>query len=99
MDRSFDALPGAGPGFSFAESLVGTNGIGPALVRRRPCHVVGAERFAECFQRSVCVRAAVEVPLPPGRTATLVCRPVETHSGVTGFAVEVVLPDGPSPSP
>ncbi|ABD09764.1 hypothetical protein ThrDRAFT_01389 [Frankia casuarinae] len=38
---------------------------------------------------------AIEVSLPHGQTATLVCREVRTHSAVAGLAVEVVLPFGP----
>ncbi|MEU6083974.1 SpoIIE family protein phosphatase [Streptomyces sp. NPDC047108] len=35
-----------------------------------------------------------EVQLPRGRTAVLHCRPVTSPSGVTGFAVEAVIPPG-----
>jgi transcriptional regulator of acetoin/glycerol metabolism len=203
VSRRLDALPGAAPGFSFAEEVVGTNGIALALAERRPCRVIGAEHFAECFQQVACVsvpvrdplsghiqgvvdfaggmadaspvaealmreagaaieqrileqttqrerllleayrrarrvtqsptvsaqslsgldapfdsaisaaawrvlqekaiepialgqRATTEVSLPHGGTATLVCLPVEDHSGLAGFAVEVVLADSPS---
>ncbi|WP_406463854.1 SpoIIE family protein phosphatase [Streptomyces sp. NBC_01622] len=196
-----DAVSDA-PGFCFAEHTVGTNGIGLALVERRPCHVLGAEHFTEHTQRDACVsvpirnpldghlegvidfacdvadvtpeveylmyeaghaierrileqasererallgtyvaaerrvhalarsagtpvapgalpgggggheappillekaaelvgagrRAAVEVPLGHGLTATLLCRPLVTPSGVAGFAVEALFPDGP----
>ncbi|MEV2213331.1 SpoIIE family protein phosphatase [Streptomyces sp. NPDC050997] len=195
LDAVFDA-----PGFCFAEHAVGTNGIGLALVERRPCRVLGAEHFTEHTQPDACVsvpirnpldghlegvidfacdvadatpeaeylmyeaghaierrileqatqrerallrayaaaerrvhvldhsagtpaapgtptgggrdaslilgekateliaeghRAAVEVPLGQGLTATLLCRPLETASGVTGFAVEALFPEGP----
>ncbi|MEU5612750.1 SpoIIE family protein phosphatase [Streptomyces sparsogenes] len=36
----------------------------------------------------------LEVPLTDGRTAALLTQPVESPSGVTGFAVEAVLPSG-----
>jgi serine phosphatase RsbU (regulator of sigma subunit)/anti-sigma regulatory factor (Ser/Thr protein kinase) len=197
LDAAFDA-----PGFCFAEHAVGTNGIGLALVERRPCRVLGAEHYTEQTQTDACVsvpirnpldghlegvidfacdvadatpeveyllyeagqaierrileqatererallrayvaaerrayaldhsagtpaahgappggggghdasqllreraaelvaegrRAAVEVPLGLGLTATLLCRPLATPSGVTGFAVEALFPDGP----
>ncbi|GGJ62379.1 SpoIIE family protein phosphatase [Streptomyces brasiliensis] len=35
-----------------------------------------------------------EVQLPRGRTAILLCRPVTSSCGVTGFAVEAALPTG-----
>ncbi|MEV0181649.1 SpoIIE family protein phosphatase [Streptomyces sp. NPDC050625] len=35
-----------------------------------------------------------EVQLPGGRTAVLLCRPVSSSGGVTGFAVEAALPAG-----
>jgi DNA-binding CsgD family transcriptional regulator len=37
------------PGFVYAENLVGTNGIGTALVQRRPTAVDGDEHFADAL--------------------------------------------------
>ncbi|MFJ6894459.1 SpoIIE family protein phosphatase [Streptomyces hokutonensis] len=56
----------------------------PPILRERAAELVGAGR-----------RAAVEVPLGHGLTATLLCRPLVTPSGVAGFAVEALFPDGP----
>jgi len=42
-------------------------------------------------------RTTLDVPLPSGRTATLLCRPVADQAGTEGLAVEAVLSDGPPP--
>ncbi|MFJ7073738.1 SpoIIE family protein phosphatase [Streptomyces sp. NPDC098781] len=55
--------------------------------RDRAILVEKAAELLSCAQR-----AAVDVPLPDGRSITLVSRPMTDASGVEGFAVEVVLP-------
>lgn len=56
----------------------------PPILREKAAELVGAGR-----------RAALEVPLGHGLTATLLCRPLVTPSGVAGFAVEALYPEGP----
>lgn len=50
------------PGFSFAEHLVGTNGVGCALEEKRWFEVRGPEHFRECLQALVCVAAPIVMP-------------------------------------
>ncbi|MCD0483246.1 SpoIIE family protein phosphatase [Streptacidiphilus sp. ASG 303] len=51
------------PGFSYAESDVGTNACGTALVERRPCLVLGAEHFAERLRPYACAAAPIRDPV------------------------------------
>ncbi|MGW0838651.1 SpoIIE family protein phosphatase [Streptomyces sp. NPDC002787] len=55
------------------------------------------EKAAELISRAQ--RAAVEVPLTDGRRVTLVSRPMTSVSGVSGIAVEAVLPGLPAHEP
>ncbi len=50
------------PGFTFAEHVVGTNGIGCAVEGKRLFEVRGPEHFRECLQSLVCVAAPIVVP-------------------------------------
>ena len=47
------------PGFTFAEHVVGTNGIGCAVGEKRLFEVRGPEHFRECLQSLVCVAAPI----------------------------------------
>ena len=51
------------PGFSYAESEVGTNGVGTVLESGRSVHIVGAAHFHERFQRYSCSGAPIRDPL------------------------------------
>ncbi|MBV9025130.1 MAG: iron-containing alcohol dehydrogenase [Streptomycetaceae bacterium] len=62
LNKSLDAVQLA-VGFSFAEPIAGTNGIGTALTERRPCFVVGREHFAECMAPFACAGAPIRNPL------------------------------------
>jgi serine phosphatase RsbU (regulator of sigma subunit)/anti-sigma regulatory factor (Ser/Thr protein kinase) len=62
LDRRLDAVRLA-PGFTFAEPVAGTNGIGTALAGRRPCYVFGREHFADCMQPFACAGAPIRNPL------------------------------------
>lgn len=55
------------PGFSYAESASGTNGIGTTLEVGRPMHVFGHEHFAEDLQDLACAAAPIRHPVS-GRT-------------------------------
>jgi transcriptional regulator of acetoin/glycerol metabolism/DNA-binding CsgD family transcriptional regulator len=69
-------------GFVHTESTVGTNGIGTALVQRRPVAVNGGEHFAEVFRDLASVGAPV-VDLSSGRivgVVELVCLAVRADS-------------------
>jgi transcriptional regulator of acetoin/glycerol metabolism/DNA-binding CsgD family transcriptional regulator len=50
------------PGFSFKEEQVGTNGIGTALVDRRPVFVRGGEHFTSAFIQTACAGAPITDP-------------------------------------
>src|SRR2546423_4773967 len=59
-ERSLNAhldVVGLAPGFSYAEELVGTNGIGTAVVERRPVQVAGTEHFLPSLRSITCVGA------------------------------------------
>ncbi|WP_246203866.1 SpoIIE family protein phosphatase [Streptomyces tailanensis] len=62
LDRSLDAVNLA-VGFTFAESVAGTNGIGTVLAERRPAFIMGREHFAECMSPFTCVGAPIRNPL------------------------------------
>jgi transcriptional regulator of acetoin/glycerol metabolism len=51
------------PGFSYAESSVGTNGIGTALAERRPAWVDGFEHYADRLERLSCAGAPIHHPV------------------------------------
>ncbi len=51
------------PGFTYAEELVGTNGIGTALALRTPTLIVGSEHFAEPLMMFACAGAPVVHPI------------------------------------
>ena len=57
LDRIFLA-----PGFLYAEDLVGTNGIGTALVQRSAAAVVGDEHFADALVMAACAAAPISDP-------------------------------------
>ncbi|WP_254900670.1 helix-turn-helix domain-containing protein [Rhodococcus sp. 1168] len=51
------------PGFSYAESEVGTNGVGTVLESGRSVHIVGTAHFHERFHRYSCSGAPIRDPL------------------------------------
>ncbi|HTR92819.1 MAG TPA: GAF domain-containing protein [Trebonia sp.] len=51
------------PGFSYAEDVVGTNGIGTALESGGPTHVFGHEHYAERLEGMACAGVPVRDPL------------------------------------
>lgn len=51
------------PGFSYAESNVGTNGIGTTLESRGPAHVFGHEHYIEHLEELACAGAPIRHPL------------------------------------
>jgi hypothetical protein len=53
LERHLDRVNLA-PGFSYAEAVVGTNGIGTALEAGRPMHVFGHEHYAENLEQLAC---------------------------------------------
>ncbi len=55
------------PGFSYAESCVGTNGIGTALEVGGPTYVFGHEHYAEHLEQLACAGVPIRHPLT-GRT-------------------------------
>lgn len=51
------------PGFSYAEAVVGTNGIGTALEAGRPMHVFGHEHYAENLEQLACAGVPIRHPM------------------------------------
>ena len=51
------------PGFSYAEDIVGTNGIGTALEAGGPTHVFGHEHYAERLEGMACAGVPLRDPL------------------------------------
>jgi sigma-54 dependent transcriptional regulator, acetoin dehydrogenase operon transcriptional activator AcoR len=51
------------PGFSYAEDVVGTNGIGTALESGGPAHVFGHEHYAERLEGMACAGVPLRDPL------------------------------------
>jgi len=51
------------PGFSYAEELVGTNGIGTALESGGPAHVFGHEHYAENLEGLACAGVPLHHPV------------------------------------
>jgi sigma-54 dependent transcriptional regulator, acetoin dehydrogenase operon transcriptional activator AcoR len=66
LDRHLDSVQLA-PGFSYAEDLVGTNGIGTALEGGQPAHVFGHEHYAEHLEDLACAGVPIRHPVS-GRT-------------------------------
>src|SRR5262249_26520783 len=61
-DRHLDGVKLA-PGFSYAEELVGTNGIGTALEGGQPAHVFGHEHYAENLEDLACAGVPIHHPI------------------------------------
>jgi transcriptional regulator of acetoin/glycerol metabolism len=70
LERHLDGIMLA-PGFSYAEDVVGTNGIGTALESGGPAHVFGHEHYAERLERMACAGAPVRDPVS-GKTVGVV---------------------------
>jgi len=62
LERHLDKVQLA-PGFSYAEALVGTNGIGTALEAGRAMHVFGHEHYAENLEELACAAVPIRHPL------------------------------------
>jgi transcriptional regulator of acetoin/glycerol metabolism len=62
LERQLDTIMLA-PGFSYAEDVVGTNGIGTALESGGPAHVFGHEHYAERLEGLACAGVPVHDPM------------------------------------
>jgi transcriptional regulator of acetoin/glycerol metabolism len=62
LERQLDEIMLA-PGFSYAEDVVGTNGIGTALESGGPAHVFGHEHYAERLEGLACAGVPVRDPV------------------------------------
>lgn len=51
------------PGFNYAESIVGTNGIGTSLEVGGPAHVFGHEHYAEDLEDLACAAVPIHHPI------------------------------------
>lgn len=60
-----DLLDGLGlvPGYSYAEDVVGTNGMGTAAEERRTVAVIGEEHYNEALRSLTCVGVPIEHPI------------------------------------
>lgn len=70
LERHLDSIMLA-PGFSYAEDVVGTNGIGTALEAGCPSHVFGHEHYAERLEGMACAGAPVRDPVS-GKTVGVI---------------------------
>jgi sigma-54 dependent transcriptional regulator, acetoin dehydrogenase operon transcriptional activator AcoR len=62
LERQLDAIMLV-PGFSYAEDVVGTNGIGTALESGGPAHVFGHEHYAERLEGMACAGVPLRDPV------------------------------------
>jgi transcriptional regulator of acetoin/glycerol metabolism len=62
LERALDAIMLV-PGFSYAEDIVGTNGIGTALESGGPTHVFGHEHYAERLEGLACAGVPLRDPV------------------------------------
>src|SRR6476619_113913 len=62
LERHLDRVQLA-PGFSYAEKLVGTNGIGTALESGQAAHVFGHEHYAEHLEDLACAAEPLRHPV------------------------------------
>ena len=62
LERQLDSIMLV-PGFSYAEDVVGTNGIGTALESGGPAHVFGHEHYAEHLEGMACAGVPVRDPV------------------------------------
>ncbi|HEX7161663.1 MAG TPA: GAF domain-containing protein [Trebonia sp.] len=62
LERQLDAIMLI-PGFSYAEEVVGTNGIGTALEAGGPAHVFGHEHYAERLEGMACAGVPLRDPV------------------------------------
>jgi transcriptional regulator of acetoin/glycerol metabolism len=62
LERKLDTIM-LSPGFSYAEDVVGTNGIGTALESGGPAHVFGHEHYAERLEGLACAGVPVRDPM------------------------------------
>jgi sigma-54 dependent transcriptional regulator, acetoin dehydrogenase operon transcriptional activator AcoR len=62
LERHLDSVQLA-PGFSYAEELVGTNGIGTALESGQAAHVFGHEHYAEHLEDLACAAVPIRHPV------------------------------------
>jgi transcriptional regulator of acetoin/glycerol metabolism len=62
LERQLDSIMLI-PGFSYAEEVVGTNGIGTALESGGPAHVFGHEHYAERLEGMACAGVPLRDPL------------------------------------
>jgi transcriptional regulator of acetoin/glycerol metabolism len=70
LERHLDAIMLV-PGFSYAEEVVGTNGIGTALESGGPAHVFGHEHYAERLEGMACAGVPLRDPVS-GKTVGVI---------------------------
>ena len=70
LERHLDTIMLA-PGFSYAEDVVGTNGIGTALESGGPAHVFGHEHYAENLEGMACAGMPIRDPVS-GKTVGVI---------------------------
>ena len=70
LERQLDSISLI-PGFSYAEEVVGTNGIGTALESGGPAHVFGHEHYAERLEGMACAGVPLRDPVS-GKTVGVI---------------------------
>ena len=80
------------PGFSYAEDVAGTNGIGTSLAERRPFSVFSSEHFTDRLQSFACAGAPVRDPLSGSILGVLdlTCRQADAHPLMSALVRDAV---------
>src|SRR5260370_4842328 len=93
LERQLDKIKLV-PGFSYAEDLVGTNGIGTALESGGPAHGFGHEHYAERLEGMACPGVPVRDPLS-GQTVGVIDLPSPRPHADPLISPLVQSPPGP----
>jgi transcriptional regulator of acetoin/glycerol metabolism len=78
-------------GFSVAEEVAGTNGLGTALAESRPAQIKGSEHFADQFLSFTCVGSPIRHPITRHIEGgvNIACRYKDTNALVLPMVMEI----------
>jgi transcriptional regulator of acetoin/glycerol metabolism len=90
LDKGLERVSVAS-GFSVAEDVAGTNGLGTALEEGRPAAIQGSEHFAEPFMSFTCVGSPIRHPITRRVEGgiNIACRVKDTNSLVLPMVMEM----------
>lgn len=79
------------PGFSVAEQVAGTNGLGTALEEGKPATVQGSEHFVESLMSFTCIGSPIKHPITHHIEGgiNIACRHKDTNSLVLPMVMEM----------